>query len=115
MKKSETREPCDPVSKLIQVWKMRAPLPPRFQERVWTRIARSETEAAPGLWHQCLNWVQMSLPRPRMAASYLMILLLTGVTGGYWRGQEKAARFEEELNSRYVQSVDPYQALEARK
>ncbi len=50
-----------------------------------------------------------------MAVSYLSVLLVAGVASGYWRGQANTAHTRDQLGSRYLQSVDPYQTLVARK
>ena len=115
MKKTEPVDPNDPLSEMLRAWKVSAPLPPRFEERVWNRIARAEAAAKVTLWTQFRGFLERALPRPVMPASYLMLLLLAGVGTGYWRGQEKAAHLRHEMGTLYVQSVDPYQALGARK
>src|SRR5438876_8467827 len=111
MKNIEPSEPNDPLSKVLQDWKVSAQPPPRFQEQVWQRIARSQAAARPRPWVGVLGWLGQVLPRPAMAASYLTVLVAAGVIGGYWTGQEKAARLRDEMGLRYVQSVDPYQAV----
>ena len=119
MKNIPSPEPDDRLSRVLQHWKVTAELPPRFQEqvwqRIWQRIAHAEGAPKSHLWSKFLNWLGTALPRPAMAVSYFVVLLAAGVAGGYWRGQEKAAHIRDHLGSRYVQSVDPYQALLARK
>jgi len=115
MKNDLPSEPNESLSKVLKDWKVTTPLPPRFQEQVWQRISRTELPAKPHLWTELLTWLDYCLPRRALAASYLFVLLLAGVAGGYWRGQERAAQVRDEMGSRYVQSVDPYQALVARK
>jgi len=44
-----------------------------------------------------------------LAASYVAILLVTGVGAGYWHAEDKTAQAQSELRTRYVQTVDPYQ------
>jgi len=100
----------EPLSQALQDWKVTGPLPPRFQEQVWQRIARAE--ARPPLWAQLLSWLEVALPRRAVAASYLAILLLAGLTAGYWESRQKAAELHEVLGRRYVQMVDPFQARE---
>ena len=105
----------DSLSKVLREWKVSAPLPPRFEEQVWQRIARSEAAAKSSLWKQLSNWLDFVLPRPAVAASYLSVLLLAGVATGYWRGHERAAHLQQEMSSRYLLSVNPYQTLLASK
>lgn len=99
----------DPVHKALKEWRVTSPLPPRFQEQVWRRIARVEAGATPGLWVALRNWLETVLPRRIATVSYLGILLVMGLTAGHWHGRQKAAELEDRLSARYVQSVDPYQ------
>ena len=115
MKNFDSNEKGQGLSKILRDWKVSAPLPPRFQEQVWHRIARSEAESSLPFWSGFLNWLEMALPRRAVAASYLSVLLFAGVATGYWHGQEKAAYVQNELGSRYVQSVDPYQSRMVKK
>lgn len=93
---------------VLRQWKVDAPLPPRFQEQVWQRIAKAEARPAPaasaGLW----RLVEIVFQRPRFAYAYLAVLLLSGVAAGAWAAQVKTTRLESELSLRYVQSIDPY-------
>ena len=44
-----------------------------------------------------------------MAVSYLVLLLFTGLLAGYWQARVVQTHTLEELGSRYVQMMDPYQ------
>ncbi len=98
------------MDQILRQWSVDAPLPPRFQEQVWKRVARSETgsEAAIGFWSWVRQMVEANLPRPRFAYAYVAILLLLGLVSGAWAAQHQANRLNADLGSRYVQSVDPY-------
>jgi predicted membrane metal-binding protein len=105
----KSHERDERLSKTLAAWKVDAPLPPRFQEGVWQRIARSgET---PGLtpWALFRSWLEAALARRVVAVSYLIVLLAAGLTAGYWSGQQTSRRVEAGLGERYLQSVDPYQ------
>jgi hypothetical protein len=45
-----------------------------------------------------------------LAASYVTVLLLTGLAAGYWQARVDNARTSEQLGARYVQMMDPYRA-----
>src|SRR5258708_37003453 len=105
----KNEENNDPLRKALQDWRVTTPLPPRFQEQVWQRIARVEAGATPGLWVTLRNWLETALPRRTATASYLGILLAIGFTAAHWRGREKAAELQDQLTARYVQSVEPSQ------
>ena len=96
----------------MREWKVTAPLPPRFQEDVWHRIEQGECSAAETtttLWSVFKARLAAAIPRPAVAVAYLTVLLVAGVAGGYWKAQSHTAHLDDELGTRYVQSVDPYQ------
>ena len=97
---------------LLRECKVTKVLPPRFQEGVWRRIARQEEEPSgvTGLLSACVRWIDTMLPRPALAASYVAVLLVIGASAGWAQARQEKARVSVELSSRYVQSVDPYQA-----
>jgi len=112
MKNIERGENNEALSKVLRDWQVTTPLRPRFQEQVWHRIARVETTASPPLWAGCLQWVALAFSRRALAASSLTLLLLAGLSAGYWESRHKAAELEDALGRRYVQMVDPFQAHE---
>ena len=85
------------------------PLPPRFQEQVWRRIARAETEDKGATWSGSLRWLDRVLARPALAGACLVMLLTVGSGAGYWQVSHEAAQLDQVLALRYVQAVDPYQ------
>ena len=89
------------------------PLPPRFQERVWERIAQAEAkpQANVTLWGLLRRALETNLPRPKFAYSYVTVLLLLGVVSGAWAAQRESTRLKAALGSAYVQSVDPFQKV----
>lgn len=101
-------EPDPALDKALQQWRVVAPLPPRFQEQVWQRIAAAEQPASVPLWELLRRLIETNLPRPKFAYSYVAILVLLGVVSGAWTAQRQTSRLNAALGSRYVQSVDPY-------
>jgi hypothetical protein len=101
-------EPNDPLRDTLREWQVSATLPPRFQERVWQRIAGGEASERPGFWRLLQNWLVTRVPRSAAAAGYVAVLLAMGVAG-HWQGHQKKERVDSQLSQRYVQSVDPYQ------
>ncbi len=101
------------LHEVLRQWTVDTPLPPRFQEQVWRRITRAETKSQPMMpfWAGLLRLVEANLPRPKVAYSYVVILLLVGVVGGAWAAQRETSRLDAALGSRYVQSIDPYQTV----
>jgi len=92
----------------LSEWRTDAALPPRFQEQVWERIASAEAAHQPSLF-ATVRWLAALLMRPSVATAYAMILLLIGITAGCQQGQTKSESIKSQLQTRYVQMVDPYQ------
>lgn len=107
-------EPDEKLTHALREWVVDAPLPSRFQETVWHRIARAETHPAPGSWADALRQFVESMVRPKVACSYVAVLLLIGIAAGAWRAQIDSNRLESALGARYLQTVDPYQAPASR-
>lgn len=110
--KTESENP-EPLRKLLREWNVNEPLPPRFQENVWRRIEQAEISTAPipttTGWALVKAWLAAMLPRPALAVAYLSVLLVAGMAAGYWQARQTTAHLDNELGTRYVQSVDPYQ------
>ena len=94
----------------LREWVVDNPLPPRFQEQVWQRIARAEARPESGLWRRLIRLVEEALPRPRIAFSYVATLLILGVAAGSVTAQLRSSHLNADLSTRYVQSMDPYRA-----
>jgi hypothetical protein len=113
MKAELPSENSDSLRELMREWNVTAPLPPRFQEGVWRRIERAESNAATKttitLWSVLKAWLLAAMPRPAVAVAYVTVLLVTGMAAGYTQARNQSARLDHELGMRYVQSVDPYQ------
>jgi hypothetical protein len=110
MNTNQTPENDEALRKVLRQWTVDVPLPPRFQERVWQRIARAETRPAPARWHDLWRLIEVVLPRPKVAVAYLSVLLMLGLAAGSLSAQIKTRRMDSELSVRYVQSIDPYRA-----
>lgn len=109
MKKDGTTDPDVLLDKALREWEVKDPLPPRFDERVWRRIACREREAPAGFWRRLSDGVALALARPSLAAGYVTLLLLAGLLAGYWHARLDTARESRILGARYVQMLEPYQ------
>jgi hypothetical protein len=90
-------------------WQIQAPLPRRFREQVWQRITREEARGPLAAWQQVAGWISQALARPSLAVGYVTLLLFLGLVAGYWQARAENERSLEDLSSRYVQMIDPYQ------
>jgi len=97
------------LSGLLREWKVDSDLPPRFSEQVWRRIERGETAATFSPWASLWNRIAQAFARPSLAAGYVAVLLLAGLAAGYFQARIGTERVQDELSTRYVQMVDPYQ------
>lgn len=97
----------------LKEWTLTTPLPPRFQEQVWRRVAQAEatTGSSSPIWASMTDWIATILPRPALAVAYVTVVLAVGATVGWTQGRQETARFGDELSVRYVRVVDPYQAV----
>ena len=110
MKTTDPGNHDEPLRRVLKEYRADAPLPPRFQEQVWQRIARAQAPAPPSVWAVFSHWISTALPRPALAASYVAILLAVGGTAGWAQGRQESARLKNALGQRYVRVLDPYQA-----
>jgi hypothetical protein len=110
--KTEFENP-EPLRRVLREWWVAEPLPPRFQEGVWRKIQQAEASGSPAatttVWTVFKAWIAAAVPRPALAAAYLSVLLVVGMVAGYRQARQATAHLDNELGSRYVQSVDPYQ------
>ncbi len=100
------------LSETLGRWVVDAPLPPRFQEHVWNRIARAETGPQISFWQAVAKLIGDAFARPRVAYGYAAVLLALGIAAGSFSAQLTTNRLETNLGQRYVQSIDPYQKAE---
>jgi len=110
MKPNHESEPDRSLEKVLGEWVVDAPLPPRFQDQVWQRIGRADVRSAPSLWTSLKRLMEVVLPQPKVAYSYLAALMVLGVGAGSWAAQRQNERLDAMLGSRYLQSINPYQA-----
>ena len=108
MKPDGPDENAEPLRRALRQWAVDASLPPRFQEQVWQRIARREARKTASPWAFLSAWVQNALSQPSLAASYIVLLLLAGLSAGYWQAQQEQSRLTEAARASYTQMVDPY-------
>ena len=101
----------DPLDAALAAWRVREPLPLRFQEQVWRRIADAGAESTATRWDIFRGWLRLAFARPAVALACAAVLLALGSGTGWWQARQKSARVDNELGARYVQSLDPYQKM----
>ena len=109
MNPEKTRDQADPLSSLMQAWRIDTALPERFQEGVWRRMAVSQAtrNAAPGFWSSALLYWENLVRRPVGIAACLTAFTIVGIGMGLWHAETFAHRAEAAWQDAYVQSVSP--------
>jgi hypothetical protein len=110
MKTNRPDENREPLSDVLREWSMTTPVPPRFRDAVWQRIARQEGRGGT-LLTLLHRWLETVLPRPKVALSYVTVLLLIGTVSGLWTARVESDHLNAALGSRYLHAVDPYQTV----
>jgi hypothetical protein len=108
MKPNSEPENEERLDRVLRAWTVDSPLPPRFQEQVWQRVERAENRPELTIAAGFRRLLEIVLPRPKVACTYLAILLALGIVAGAWTAQVRASRLDADLSLRYVQSLDPY-------
>jgi hypothetical protein len=98
------------LSQTLRQWTVTTPLPPRFEQQVWRRIERAQTQPEAGILEFVVGFVQNVLLRPKFAYAYAALLLALGVAAGSLAAHSETNRLSAALGSRYIQSIDPYYA-----
>ena len=99
----------DPLDEKLKSWQVTAPLPPRFQENVWNRVAALDRSPAVSIWRTIEDQLARAFLRPAFASAYLALLLVVGLGTGFWQARTKTQEWDKTLAAKYVQAVDPYQ------
>ena len=106
MKEQHSIRSEEALDRTLRQWRVHSSVPPRFQEAVWNRIERARAQSFS--WRDLLARFSVAISRPTLATSYLAILLLAGLVGGYLEARSATAHAEAQLSARYVQMIDPY-------
>ena len=99
----------------LAAWQIEAQLPVDFQQRVWKRIAVREAANVNPSW---LTWfksflISTRVSVPRLALTAVVVGLLIGTTTGVVEASRWNSATWNRLESKYVQSIDPYQRIPA--
>ncbi len=98
---------------VLREWRVTTPLPPRFREDVWQRVSRAETKVETSWLAELVRLIEVVLPRPRVAFSFVAALCVMGVAAGSITAQLRTSHLNAALGERYVQSIDPYHPASA--
>ena len=96
------------LGKALDSWKLSSSLPPRFNEMVWSKISSTRNISVREILAERFSAV---FSRPAVAWAYVGILMLTGISGGYFFGTAQADEIRTTQMASYIQYVDPYAGL----
>jgi hypothetical protein len=92
----------------FQEWRVSTPLPPHFREQVWQRIERAEQPNV-SVADVLRAWLRQRFLQPAFTVAYVTVLLMFGLVLGFVQANQQNTKMERQLETRYVQIVDPYQ------
>jgi hypothetical protein len=107
--KPEASNEEERLDQALGAWKVHSTLPPRFNQQVWHRIDRQTAQAPAGLLPWLFQWLNQATAHPALATGYVAVLLLTGLSAGYWHARVDTTRASETLGTRYVQMMTSYE------
>ena len=90
---------------LLSQWKINATLANSFNSGVWRRI---ESTRQPTFGELFAAWLTTVFARPAVAGAYTVIALAIGLLAGNLHASNVTHRTQAQLETRYIQSVDPY-------
>src|SRR5258706_14542011 len=90
--KNEPNEKNETLNKTLGAWKVGAPLPPRFQESVWQRIARAEAQTTASVWLTLAAWLDKAFRRPVLAGPCALVLLAARAPARWAQARQEAPR-----------------------
>jgi hypothetical protein len=106
---SDPRQSSDPALKrLLNTWHVDTVLPAGFSNSLWLRLARIDDSAGASIADGLRRWLSEVFLRPRWSLGYATILLGAGLLGGYLVAREQNQRFNQHMEQRYVQSINPF-------
>jgi uncharacterized protein involved in cysteine biosynthesis len=98
----------------LAAWRIEAQLPRDFQQRVWKRIAMHEAANSDPAWLLWLKSLLITAARvslPRLALTAIAAALLIGTTTGLVAASYWNSLTWNRLETKYVQSIDPFQRI----
>jgi hypothetical protein len=91
----------------LSAWKVEVELPTQFQRGVWQRISAQESARSHSFWKRFSEWLAFEFCKPSHAALLLAASLTLSAGTGYLRAQHSNNRNWRQLETRYLDSINP--------
>lgn len=101
----------DELKQKLKAWKVSAAIPARFQAEVWQRIAAQEAHRRHSIWPRFVPKIVAALRSPAYATAVVLTAAVAGAGAAQWHARGAVSQTWRALETRYVQSIDPYAAL----
>ena len=101
----------DELRRVLQTWKVDPKIPRNFARDVWERIATREQASAGSRWWVTLKELVEPVGGAKLALSAATIGLVLGGFTGAMEAQQQNSQIQQQLATKYVRSVDPYQRV----
>ena len=92
-------------SELLKEWKLEAAVPTSFNSTVWRRI---EDRRQVSVTEAVRAWAAGLFAKRAVVASYFTLTVAIGLAAAHVQSSRVLNDRAEQLEARYVQSVDPY-------
>jgi hypothetical protein len=99
----------DELRKKLAQWEVQPQIPPDFQHDVWQKIATRESRPSKLRWFS--DWYLPWLNTPGRATCAIVLGGLAGIGLGLVESSQANSRSWKGLETKYVQSVDPYEQV----
>lgn len=95
------------LDECLSAWKVAPEVPLRFHAGVWQQIAAEESARGNTLWARINDWIAVELARPSRALIALAACLVLSVGMAVFQAQDSNARHWQQLEARYIDSINP--------
>jgi hypothetical protein len=96
----------DALKEKLAMWKVEPEVPPDFQRGVWRRIMAREPSSSK--WRPFGILAFSVVGHPRFASYAVVLAIIAGTALGFVEGSKVNSKSWKTLESKYVESVDPY-------
>jgi hypothetical protein len=101
----------EPITGILQKWRVGLTVPSGFQRKVWQRIEASRAPESVAGFRAFWRWLFPTAAVWQLAAATACVAMLLAGTLGTSTARAEAEQKRAELGQRYVATIDPYLRL----